>query len=334
MHQNKTILVTGGAGFIGSNLCEKLLSQGHRVVCLDNFSSGRRENVAHLLINPAFMLVEHDVTCRYYAEVDEIYNLACPASPPFYQRDPVQTTKSSVLGAINMLELAKATNARILQASTSEIYGDPLVHPQVESYCGNVNTIGPRACYDEGKRCAETLFMDYHRQEGVEIKIVRIFNTYGERMLPDDGRVVTNFIMQALRNEDITVYGSGGQTRSFMYINDLIDGLICMMATKKGFAGPVNLGNPVETTIRELAEMIIEMCHSRSKIVYRPLPVDDPCRRKPDIRLAMEKLGWAPKTDIYKGLGRTVDYLKCNFHSATYQRKSVYYNTPQIVQQL
>jgi UDP-glucuronate decarboxylase len=313
MRSNKNILVTGGAGFIGSNLCERLMSLGHRIVCLDNFSSGRRENVAHLLANPVFKLVEHDVTRPYFVEVDEIYNLACPASPPFYQQDPIQTTKSSVLGVINMLELAKATNARILQASTSEIYGDPLVHPQVESYCGNVNTTGPRACYDEGKRCAETLFMDYHRQEGVDIKIVRIFNTYGERMLPDDGRVVTNFIMQALRNEDITIYGTGKQTRSFLYANDLIDGLIRMMGTERGFTGPINLGNPVETTIRELAEMIIGMCRSESQIVYHPLPVDDPCRRKPDIRLAMEKLGWKPKIDLEAGLTTTIEHLKHNF---------------------
>ncbi len=310
MHSKKRVLVTGGAGFIGSNLCEALLARGHRVVCLDNFSSGRRENVEHLLMNRDFELVEHDVIEPWHAEVDEIYNLACPASPPFYQQDPIRTVKSSVLGAINMLDLAKATGARILQTSTSEIYGDPLVHPQVESYTGNVNTTGPRACYDEGKRCAETLFMDYHRQAGTDIKIVRIFNTYGERMLPDDGRVVTNFIMQALRGEDITIYGSGGQTRSFMYVDDLIDGLIRMMATGKGFTGPVNLGNPVETTIGELASMIVEMCGSSSKIVHRPLPVDDPCRRKPDIRLAKDKLGWTPKTELRDGLSRTIDYLK------------------------
>ncbi len=303
-------MVTGGAGFIGSNLCEALLARGHRVVCLDNFSSGRRENVEHLLMNRDFELVEHDVIEPWHAEVDEIYNLACPASPPFYQQDPIRTVKSSVLGAINMLDLAKTTGARILQTSTSEIYGDPLVHPQIESYTGNVNTTGPRACYDEGKRCAETLFMDYHRQAGTDIKIVRIFNTYGERMLPDDGRVVTNFIMQALRGEDITIYGTGGQTRSFMYVDDLIEGLIRMMATGKGFTGPVNLGNPIETTIGELAAMIVEMCGSSSKIVHRPLPVDDPCRRKPDIRLATSKLGWAPKTELRDGLRRTIDYLK------------------------
>jgi UDP-glucuronate decarboxylase len=306
----KKILVTGGAGFIGSNLCGKLLSQGHRVVCLDNFSSGRPENVAHLSGNPAFKLEEHDVTEPFYVVADEIYNLACPASPPFYQRDPIQTTKSSVLGAINMLDLATVTGARILQASTSEIYGDPLVHPQVEAYFGNVNTTGPRACYDEGKRCAETLFMDYHRQRGTDIKIVRIFNTYGERMLPDDGRVVTNFIMQALRGENITIYGTGNQTRSFMYVDDLVEGLIRMMATEWGFTGPVNLGNPVETTIGALAETIIEMCGSTSGIVYRPLPTDDPCRRKPDITLALEILGWMPKTDLREGLARTIAYLK------------------------
>ncbi len=306
----KRVLVTGGAGFIGSNLCEKLLSQGHRVICLDNFSSGRRENVAHLTANPAFEVVEHDVVNPYYVEVDEIYNLACPASPPFYQRDPVQTTKSSVLGAIHMLELAKTTGARILQASTSEIYGDPLVHPQVEAYWGNVNTIGPRACYDEGKRCAETLFMDYHRQKGLQIKIVRIFNTYGERMLPDDGRVVTNFIMQALRGDEITIYGNGEQTRSFMYIDDLIEGLVAMMASEKSFTGPVNLGNPVEKTILELAELIVGLCGSGSRIVHRPLPVDDPCRRKPDIALAIERLGWSPRTDIREGLRRTIESLK------------------------
>lgn len=312
----KRILITGGAGFIGSNLCEALLARGHRVVCLDNFSSGRRENVEHLLMNRDFELVEHDVIEPWHAEVDEIYNLACPASPPFYQQDPIRTVKSSVLGAINMLDLAKATGARILQTSTSEIYGDPLVHPQVESYTGNVNTTGPRACYDEGKRCAETLFMDYHRQAGTDIKIVRIFNTYGERMLPDDGRVVTNFIMQALRGEDITIYGTGGQTRSFMYVNDLIDGLIRMMATEKRLTGPINLGNPVETTIGELASMIVDMCGSASKIVHRPLPVDDPCRRKPDIRLAKDKLGWTPKTELQDGLRRTIDYLRWTANSS------------------
>jgi UDP-glucuronate decarboxylase len=272
--------------------------------------------VAHLLTNRDFELVEHDVIDPWHAEVDEIYNLACPASPPFYQQDPIRTVKSSVLGAINMLDLAKATDARILHTSTSEIYGDPLVHPQVASYTGKVNTTGPRACYDEGKRCAETLFMDYHRQAGTDIKIVRIFNTYGERMLPDDGRVVTNFIMQALRGEDITIYGSGAQTRSFMYVDDLIDGLIRMMATGKGFTGPVNLGNPVETTIGELAVMIVNMCGSKSKIVHRPLPVDDPCRRKPDIRLAMDKLGWSPRTELRIGLRRTIDYLKWTTNSS------------------
>jgi UDP-glucuronate decarboxylase len=310
IRSGKRVLVTGGAGFIGSNLCEALLSQGHWVICLDNFSSGRLENVAHLLAHPDFNVVEHDIIDPYYAEVDQIYNLACPASPMFYQQDPIRTVKSSVLGAIHTLDLAKATNARILQTSTSEIYGDPLIHPQIESYTGNVNTTGPRACYDEGKRCAETLFMDYHRQAGTDVKIVRIFNTYGKRMLPDDGRVVTNFITQALRNEDITLYGSGEQTRSFMYIDDLIEGLMRMMATEKGFTGPVNLGNPVETTIRDLAVMIVAMCGSSSKIVYRPLPIDDPCRRKPDISLAIRKLKWAPRTGLQEGLKRTIHYLK------------------------
>ena len=281
----KQILVTGGAGFIGSHLCERLLKDGNNVICMDNYFTGRKQNVIHLLDNPYFELVRHDVTFPYYVEVDEIYNLACPASPIHYQFDPVSTTKTSVIGAINMLGLAKRTKARILQASTSEVYGDPVVHPQEESYWGNVNPIGIRSCYDEGKRCAETLFMDYHRQNKVDIKIIRIFNTYGPRMRPDDGRVVSNFIVQALKGEDITIYGDGKQTRSFQYVDDLIEGMVRMMASEN-FTGPVNLGNPREFTMIELAEVVLKMTNSKSKIIFTPLPADDPKQRKPNISLA------------------------------------------------
>lgn len=306
----KQILVTGGAGFIGSHLCERLLKDGNNVICMDNYFTGRKQNIIHLLDHPYFELVRHDVTFPYYIEVDEIYNLACPASPVHYQFDPVSTTKTSVIGAINMLGLAKRTKARILQASTSEVYGDPFVHPQEESYWGNVNPIGIRSCYDEGKRCAETLFMDYHRQNNVDIKIIRIFNTYGPRMRPDDGRVVSNFIMQALRGEDITIYGDGKQTRSFQYVDDLIEGMLRMMATEN-FTGPVNLGNPGEFTMIELAEMILKMTHSNSKIIFTPLPADDPKQRKPNISLAKDKLnGWEPKIRLEEGLIETIKYFK------------------------
>ena len=292
----KQILVTGGAGFIGSHLCERLLKDGNNVICMDNYFTGLKQNIVHLLDNPYFELVRHDVTFPYYVEVDEIYNLACPASPIHYQFDPVSTTKTSVIGAINMLGLAKRTKARILQASTSEVYGDPIVHPQEESYWGNVNPIGLRSCYDEGKRCAETLFMDYHRQNKVDVKIIRIFNTYGPRMRPDDGRVVSNFIMQALKGEDITIYGDGKQTRSFQYVDDLVEGMIRMMASEN-FTGPVNLGNPREFTMLELAELVLKMTNSKSKIIFTPLPSDDPKQRKPDITLAKEKLnGWNLKS--------------------------------------
>ena len=282
----KQILVTGGAGFIGSHLCERLLKDGNNVICMDNYFTGCKQNIVHLLNNPYFELVRHDVTFPYYVEVDEIYNLACPASPIHYQFDPVSTIKTSVIGAINMLGLAKRTKARILQASTSEVYGDPAVHPQEESYWGNVNPIGLRSCYDEGKRCAETLFMDYHRQNKLDVKIIRIFNTYGPRMRPDDGRVVSNFIMQALKGEDITIYGDGMQTRSFQYVDDLVEGMVRMMATEN-FTGPVNLGNPGEFTMIELAEIILKMTNSKSKIVFKPLPSDDPKQRKPDISLGL-----------------------------------------------
>lgn len=305
----KRILITGGAGFIGSHLCETLLNQGHEVLCVDNFFTGSRRNVAHLLDNNNFEILRHDITFPLYVEVDEIYNLACPASPVHYQFNPAQTTKTSVMGAINMLGLAKRLRIPILQASTSEVYGDPTVHPQPETYWGNVNPIGPRACYDEGKRCAETLFFDYHRQHGLDIKVIRIFNTYGPRMHPDDGRVVSNFIVQALKNEDITVYGNGMQTRSFCYIDDLVDGMVRMMNTEKGFTGPVNLGNPREFTILELAEMVIAMTGSRSRIVFKPLPEDDPKQRKPVIDLAEEKLGWTPKVQLEDGLKRTIEYF-------------------------
>ncbi|WFE86378.1 MULTISPECIES: UDP-glucuronic acid decarboxylase family protein [Parabacteroides] len=306
----KQILVTGGAGFIGSHLCERLLKDGNNVICMDNYFTGCKQNIVHLLNNPYFELVRHDVTFPYYVEVDEIYNLACPASPIHYQFDPVSTIKTSVIGAINMLGLAKRTKARILQASTSEVYGDPAVHPQEESYWGNVNPIGLRSCYDEGKRCAETLFMDYHRQNKLDVKIIRIFNTYGPRMRPDDGRVVSNFIMQALKGEDITIYGDGMQTRSFQYVDDLVEGMVRMMATEN-FTGPVNLGNPGEFTMIELAEIILKMTNSKSKIVFKPLPSDDPKQRKPDISLAKEKLnGWEPTIRLEEGLVETIKYFK------------------------
>lgn len=306
----KQILITGGAGFIGSHLCSRLLDEGHSVICLDNFFTGSKNNILSLIPNPRFELVRHDVTFPYYSEVDEIYNLACPASPIHYQRDAVQTVKTSVMGAINMLGNAKRIGAKILQASTSEVYGDPIVHPQLESYWGNVNPIGLRSCYDEGKRVAETLFMDYHRQAGVRIKIIRIFNTYGPNMHPNDGRVVSNFIVQALNNEDITIYGDGSQTRSFQYIDDLIEAMVRMMATDDGFTGPVNIGNSNEFTILELAEKVIKVTGSDSKITYLPLPNDDPRQRKPDISLAKEKLDWKPEIQLEEGLKKTIDYFK------------------------
>jgi UDP-glucuronate decarboxylase len=304
------VLVTGGAGFLGSHLCERLLKDQYDVICLDNFFTGQKHNIEHLAGNPYFELVRHDVTFPYYAEVDQIYNFACPASPPHYQHDPVQTTKTSVHGAINMLGLAKRIKARILQASTSEVYGDPSVHPQIETYWGNVNPIGIRSCYDEGKRCAETLFFDYQRQNQVEIKVVRIFNTYGPRMHPNDGRVVSNFIMQALRGEDITIYGDGSQTRSFCYVDDLIEAIILMMNSRSGFTGPVNIGNPGEFTIKELAEAVIRLTGSKSKIQYKPLPEDDPKQRKPDITLAKSELDWSPRIGLEEGLQKTIAYFK------------------------
>ena len=310
MHLANRVLVTGGAGFIGSYLCERLLDQGAEVLCVDNFFTGTRSNVAHLMDNPRFELMRHDVTFPLFVEIDQIYNMACPASPIHYQFDPVQTTKTSVHGAINMLGLAKRTRARILQASTSEIYGDPEIHPQEESYWGNVNPIGPRSCYDEGKRCAETLCFDYHRQHGVEIKVARIFNTYGPRMHPNDGRVVSNFIMQALRGEDITIYGDGSQTRSFCYVEDLVDGLMGLMNTEKGVTGPINLGNPGEFTIKELAELVIEMTGAKSQLVQKPLPQDDPRKRKPDITRARDTLGWEPAVKLRDGLEKTIAYFR------------------------
>ena len=310
MHLAPRIMVTGGAGFIGSFLCERLLDQGAEVLCVDNFFTGTRSNVAHLMANPRFELMRHDVTFPLFVEVDQIYNMACPASPIHYQFDPVQTTKTSVHGAINMLGLAKRTKARILQASTSEVYGDPEIHPQEESYWGNVNPIGPRSCYDEGKRCAETLCFDYHRQHGVEIKVARIFNTYGPRMHPNDGRVVSNFIMQALRGEDITIYGDGSQTRSFCFVDDLVDGLIGLMNTDTGVTGPINLGNPGEFTIKELAELVIEMTGTSSKLVQKPLPQDDPRKRKPDITRARNTLGWEPQVKLRDGLEKTIAYFR------------------------
>ena len=309
MHYVPRILVTGGAGFIGSFLCERLLETGAEVLCVDNFFTGRRTNVAHLLDNPKFEVMRHDVTFPLFVEVDQIYNLACPASPIHYQFDPVQTTKTSVHGAINMLGLAKRTRARILQASTSEVYGDPVIHPQTEDYWGNVNPIGPRSCYDEGKRCAETLFFDYYRQHKVEIKVARIFNTYGPRMHPNDGRVVSNFIVQALKGEDITLYGDGNQTRSFCYVSDLVTGLISLMGTGPEFVGPVNIGNPGEFTIRQLAERVIDLTGSKSQLVHRPLPQDDPKQRQPDITMARDKLGWEPTCQT----GRGADAHHCLF---------------------
>ncbi len=310
MHLRKRVLVTGGAGFLGSFLCERLLKENCDVVCVDNFYTGTKRNIVHLLENPYFELMRHDITFPLYLEVDEIYNLACPASPVHYQNDPVQTTKVNVHGAINMLGLAKRLKAKILQASTSEVYGDPTVHPQREDYRGNVNCIGPRSCYDEGKRCAETLFFDYRRQHKTKIKVARIFNTYGPRMHPNDGRVISNFIVQALLGRDITVYGDGRQTRSFCFVDDLIDGLFRLMNSPDEFTGPVNIGNPGEYTILELADKIITLTGSKSTVVYKPLPQDDPLQRKPDITLAREKLGWNPVTDLENGLQRTIDYFK------------------------
>ena len=304
------ILVTGGAGFLGSHLCERLLSEGNNVICLDNFFTGQKRNILHLMDNKFFEIIRHDIVNPILLEVDQIYNLACPASPIHYQYNPVKTTKTSVMGAINMLGLAKRVKARILQASTSEVYGDPAVHPQKEEYWGYVNTIGIRACYDEGKRCAETLFFDYFRQNNVDIKVVRIFNTYGPRMHPDDGRVVSNFIVQALRGDTITVYGDGTQTRSFCYVDDMVDGMIKMMNSPKGFTGPVNLGNPVEYQVKDLAEMVIRLTGSNSPIDYKPLPADDPKKRQPDIGLAKEKLGWNPHVKVEEGLKKTIDYFR------------------------
>ncbi len=306
----KRIMVTGGAGFLGSHLCDRLIENGADVLCVDNFYTGTKKNVTHLLSNPNFELMRHDVTFPLYVEVDQIYNLACPASPIHYQYDPVQTTKTCVHGAINMLGLAKRVKARILQASTSEVYGDPEVHPQHESYWGKVNPIGIRSCYDEGKRCAETLFFDYHRQHNLDIKVVRIFNTYGPRMHPNDGRVVSNFIVQALSGKDITIYGTGHQTRSFCYVDDLIDGFIRMMSSENGFTGPANMGNPCEFSMLELAEKVINIVGGKSKIIYQTLPMDDPKQRKPDISLVQEKLKWEPKVNLEDGLKETVEYFK------------------------
>ncbi len=306
----KRILVSGGAGFIGSHLCTRLVEDGHDVICLDNLFTGSKENILHLMGNHHFEFVRHDVTYPYSAEVDEIYNLACPASPVHYQYDAIQTIKTSVMGAINMLGLAMRVNAKILQASTSEVYGDPMIHPQPESYWGHVNPIGIRSCYDEGKRCAETLFMDYHRQNNVRIKVIRIFNTYGPRMLANDGRVVSNFVVQALKNEDITIYGTGKQTRSFQYIDDLIEGMIRMMATEDEFTGPVNIGNPNEFSMLELAEKVINLTGSKSEIVFKPLPHDDPKQRQPDITQAREKLHWSPSIELEEGLIRMIEYFK------------------------
>ena len=306
----KRILITGGAGFIGSHLCERLLNEGNDIICLDNFFTGSKDNIRHLIGNNHFELVRHDITKEYFAEVDEIYNLACPASPPHYQYNPIKTMKTSVLGMINMLGLAKRCKAKILQASTSEVYGDPTVHPQVESYWGNVNPIGIRSCYDEGKRCAETLMMDYHRQNGVDTRIVRIFNTYGPNMDPYDGRVVSNCIVQALKGEDITIYGDGSQTRSFCYVDDLVDGLVRMMNNEQNFIGPVNLGNPSERTILNLAELVIKLTNSSSKLVFLPLPQDDPTQRRPNIDVAKRELNWQPSVDIEEGLKRTIKYFE------------------------
>lgn len=306
----RRVLVTGGAGFLGSHLCDRLIKDGMDVLCVDNFFTGTKQNVSHLLGNSNFELLRHDVTFPLYVEVDEIYNLACPASPVHYQYDPVQTTKTSVHGAINMLGLAKRLKARILQASTSEVYGDPEIHPQPENYWGRVNPIGPRSCYDEGKRCAETLFFDYHRQHNLDIKVIRIFNTYGPRMHPNDGRVVSNFIVQAIKGEDITIYGDGQQTRSFCYVDDMMEGFVRMMKSERGFTGPVNLGNPAEFTMLELAEKILKLVGSKSRLVFHPLPTDDPRQRKPDISLAEKKLSWSPHVNLEDGLKETVQYFR------------------------
>ena len=306
----KRILITGGAGFLGSHLCDRLIKDGHDVLCVDNFFTGSKTNIAHLIGNPYFELMRHDVTFPLYVEVDQIYNLACPASPVHYQFDPVQTTKTSVHGAINMLGLAKRVKAQIFQASTSEVYGDPVVHPQPESYWGNVNPIGPRSCYDEGKRCAETLFFDYFRQHNLDIKVARIFNTYGPRMHPNDGRVVSNFIVQALKGEDITIYGDGQQSRSFCYVDDMIEGFVRLMNSADGLTGPVNLGNPGEYTMLELAETILKLSRSSSKLVNKPLPQDDPRQRQPDIALAQSALGWSPKVNLEDGLNETIEYFR------------------------
>lgn len=309
-YSQKRVLVTGGAGFLGSHLCEKLLHQGCSVICVDNFYTGQKSNITHLMNDHNFELIRHDITFPLYLELDEIYNLACPASPDHYQYDPVQTTKTSVHGSINMLGLAKRTGAKIFQASTSEVYGDPEVHPQVESYWGKVNPIGKRACYDEGKRCAETLFFDYHRQHALIIKVARIFNTYGPKMQPDDGRVVSNFIVQALKGNDITIYGDGSQTRSFCYVDDLVTGIMLFMGSDDTFTGPINIGNPMELTIRGLAEKIINLTKSKSKILFKSLPEDDPKKRQPDISLATKKLGWEPRVKIDDGLSNTIQYFK------------------------
>jgi UDP-glucuronate decarboxylase len=310
IHNQKRILITGGAGFLGSHLCDRLIGEGHDVLCLDNFFTGSKRNISHLLGKPNFELIRHDLVQPVFIEADEIYNLACPASPVHYQYNPVKTVKTSVMGSINMLGLAKRVKAKILQASTSEIYGNPIVHPQKEDYWGNVNTIGPRSCYDEGKRCAETLFFDYHRQNRVNIRVVRIFNTYGPRMHPNDGRVVSNFIVQALKNQDISVYGDGSQTRSFCYVDDMIEGLIHMMNGPDDFIGPLNLGNPDESSILQLAEVIIKLTGSSSKIIFQSLPQDDPLQRQPDITLARERFNWRPKIDLDEGLKKTIEYFK------------------------
>jgi UDP-glucuronate decarboxylase len=319
----KRILITGGAGFLGSHLCDRLIADGHDVLCVDNYFTGRKDNIAQHLGNPRFEALRHDVCFPLYVEVDEIYNLACPASPIHYQFDPVQTTKTSVVGAINMLGLAKRVKAKVFQASTSEIYGDPLMHPQTEEYRGNVNTIGPRACYDEGKRCAETLFFDYQRQHDVKIKVARIFNTYGPRMHPNDGRVVSNFIIQALKGEPITLFGDGSQTRAFCYVDDLIEGFVRLMATADDVTGPINLGNPVEMTVADLARRVIELTGSKSKIAYRPLPIDDPTQRCPDIAVAKETLGWEPHVALNAGLQRTIAYFDQLLHDTDQRAETV-----------
>lgn len=319
----KKILITGGAGFVGSHLSERLLNEGNEVFCLDNFFTGQKQNIVHLLDNPFFELIRHDVTAPFFIEADEIYNLACPASPVHYQYNPIKTIKTSVMGAINMLGLAKRIKAKILQASTSEVYGNPLVHPQPESYWGHVNPIGERSCYDEGKRSAETLFMDYHKQNDVNIKIIRIFNTYGPRMHPNDGRVVSNFIVQALQNQDITIYGEGNQTRSFQFIDDLVEGMIAMMDSPDSFTGPVNMGNPVEFTILELAEKVIELTGSGSSIIHKPLPSDDPMMRKPDISLAQKELDWRPKIALDEGLMKTIEFFKSDIYNLKPQRSKI-----------